>query len=228
MAGIKSFAEIRALAEAQHGGAAVIEERMAELRNPRDPASFSDDRILSEMSKRVFQAGFSWKAIESKWPGFEEAFEHFDVETNTQLSADRLARLLADDRIVRNKSKILTVRDNALLVEQMAALDGSAGKFIAKWDLEDQIGLLEYLKEHGNRLGGATGQYFLRFIGFDGFVLSRDVVTALGAAGVIDGPATSKTALAKIQRAFNDWHGESGRSRAEISRTLALSVGPKA
>ncbi|WP_420402275.1 DNA-3-methyladenine glycosylase I [Nisaea sp.] len=222
---IESFAEIRRRAEARHGGAAALDKRIAEGVRPGDPAALSDDRILSEMAKRVFQAGFSWKVIERKWSGIEEAFEQFDIAVNVELSAARLASLMADERIVRNKAKILAVRDNALLVEQMAALDGSAGRFLANWDRADQAGLMDYLKRHGNRLGGATGQYFLRFIGWDGFILSKDVVAALGHAGVIDGPAGSKSALAKIQAAFNGWEAETGLPRAAISRTLALSVG---
>ncbi|UUX48496.1 DNA-3-methyladenine glycosylase I [Nisaea acidiphila] len=222
---VESFADIRRQAEAHHGGEAGVDARLAGHGVAGDPAALSDDRILSEMAKRVFQAGFSWKVIEQKWPGFEEVFDHFDIAVNTELSAERLASLMADTRIVRNKPKILAVRDNALLVEQMAALDGSAGNFLSKWPRDDQVGLLDYLRQHGSRLGGTTGQYFLRFIGWDGFVLSKDVVTALGRAGVIDGPATSKSALAKIQAAFNAWHEESGLPRALISRTLALSVG---
>jgi hypothetical protein len=37
--------------------------------------------------------------------------------------------------------------------------------------------------------------------------------------------ATSKRDLARVQDAFNTWHGESGLPRAAISRILALSVG---
>jgi len=36
------------------------------------------------------------------------------------------------------------VRDNARPVEQMAALDGSAGKFIANWDAANQTGVPTY------------------------------------------------------------------------------------
>lgn len=222
---VEPFAEIRRRAEAHHGGAAAVDARLAELAPAPGPLSLADDRILSEMAKRVFQAGFSWKVIERKWPGFEEAFENFDIAVNAELSAERLAALMADGRIVRNQPKILSVRDNALLVEQMAALDGSAGKFLDRWSRDDQVGLLEYLRLHGSRLGGTTGQYFLRFIGWDGFILSKDVVAALGQSGVIDGPASSKSALTKIQAAFNRWHEETGLPRAVISRTLALSVG---
>ncbi|MEQ8333411.1 DNA-3-methyladenine glycosylase I [Nisaea sp.] len=223
----ESYREIRARAEAHHGGAQEVDARLADLAEARDPAALPDDRVLAEMAKRVFQAGFVWKIIESKWPGFEEAFDGFDVAVNSEMSEERLSVLLADTGIIRNKPKILAVRDNARLVEQMAAIDGSAGRFIANWDAGDQIGLLDYLKKHGNRLGGLTGQYFLRFVGRDGFVLSKDVTAALKTAGVIDGPATSRSALTKIQAAFNRWGEESGQSQTAISRTLALSVGPK-
>jgi hypothetical protein len=34
---------------------------------------------------------------------------------------------------------------------------------LAKWSPSDEIGLLEFLAERGSRLGGNTGQTFLRF-----------------------------------------------------------------
>ena len=55
------------------------------------------------------------------------------------------------------------------------------------------------------------------------FILSRDVTARLIAEGVIDKPATSKTALKSVQAAFNTWMEQSGRSLTEISRVLAMS-----
>ena len=80
------------------------------------------------------------------------------------------------------------------------------------------------MKKRGSRLGGVTGQYALRFMGMDSFILSRSVIAALQRAGVIDGPATSKTAQRKIQDAFNAWHKESGESYTRISRILGMSI----
>ncbi|MEO9901530.1 DNA-3-methyladenine glycosylase I [Nisaea sp.] len=78
--------------------------------------------VLAEMSKRVFQAGFVRKLIESKWPVFEEAFGGFDIAVNSEMSVERLSTLLADTGSIRNKPKVLAVRDSARQVEQMAAL----------------------------------------------------------------------------------------------------------
>ena len=85
---------------------------------------------------------------------------------------------------------------------------------------------MTWLGKNGSRLGGATAQYFLRFSGWDGWIASGDVLRAMVRDGVLDKPAaTSKSALNKVQDAFNSYHRESGLPRSEISRILALSVG---
>jgi len=140
------------------------------------------------------------------------------------MSDDDLDRHLKDTGIVRHAAKILSVRDNAVFLSDLAREHGSAAACIGAWPYADTVGLFSLLKKRGSRLGGATGQYALRFAGYDSFILSRSVVSALNAAGVIDGAATSKTALGKVQTAFNAWHEESGARYSEISRVLAFSV----
>ena len=95
---------------------------------------------------------------------------------------------------------------------------------MADWPEDDFVGLWDDLKSRGDRLGGQTGRYFLRFIGRDTPSLSGDVVKALIKAKVVDKAPTSKKALAAVQDAFNAWRGESGRPYCEISRVLACSV----
>jgi 3-methyladenine DNA glycosylase Tag len=85
---------------------------------------------------------------------------------------------------------------------------------------------MDYLKKNASRLGGATAQYFLRFEGWDAFILSGDVVKALIREGVVSKAPTAKKDMAAVQAAFNTWRDESGRPVREISRILALSVGP--
>ena len=219
---MKTFAEIKAMAVARKGADGVAAHMPDAPAHPL--ASLSDDRLLAEFSKRVFQAGFNWKVIETKWPGFETAFHGFDVGRNAMMSEDDLDRHLKDTSIVRHAAKILSIRDNAVFLSDLARAHGSAAAFIGNWPKEDTVGLFDLMKKRGSRLGGATGQYALRFAGYENFILSRSVVAALNMAGVIDGTATSKGALAKVQAAFNQWHIESAESHARISRVLALSV----
>jgi 3-methyladenine DNA glycosylase Tag len=102
---------------------------------------------------------------------------------------------------------------------------GSFGKFLANWPEDDFVQMWLLLKKRGTRLGGQSGRYFLRFIGFETPLLSRDVVAALVGAGVVEKEPTSQKALLLTQDAFNEWREQSGKGFTEISRVLAMSVG---
>lgn len=221
------FAAIFARAAERHGGADALETRIAPTatgeKTAAEIAALGDDRILSEMTRRVFQAGFNWSVIDGKWAGFEAAFEGFPVGRWTLMSDADLDRLLGDAGIVRHAKKIEAVRDNAIFLQRLAQERGSAARAIAEWPASDYVGLLNRLKREAARMGGTTAQYFLRGIGKESFVLSRDVIAALVRAGVVDKAPTSKAGLAATQAAFNAWAAESGRSLTEISRVLALS-----
>lgn len=223
---MRDFQEIVGLAGHHHGGedAALAAAQNSYLRP--DLSATTDDRYLAEMTRAVFNAGFNWKVIASKWDGFEAAFDGFNPNRVAFFADEELDTLLRDTRIVRNGQKIRATLANAQLVVDTAKTHGSFGAFLQNWPDTDQAGLLEHLNKNGSRLGGATAQYFLRFSGYDAWITSRDVCAALVREGVLDTPkATSKTALRKVDSAFTDWHNNSGQPRSVISRLLALSVG---
>jgi len=174
----------------------------------------------------VFAAGFVWSVIEQKWPGFEEAFLRFEPKRLLFQPDDFWHDLASDRRIVRNPQKIRSVRDNAAFVERVSAEHGGFGRFLAGWPADDQVGLMAYLARHGSRLGGNTGQYLLRWLGWDVFIVSADMSAALRDAGLdIAGSPTSKRDLDKIQAQVNAWAAETGLPRKHISRILAMSIG---
>jgi len=224
-----SFKSIRARAEKRKGGAKAL---AALLPAPPDPAALKklgDDRVLAEITKRIFSAGFVWSVIEAKWPGFEAAFLGFDPKELLAQPPEFWDRLTADARIVRNGAKIMSVQHNARFVREIAAEHGSFGKFLAAWPSADEVGLLDVLAKRGSRLGGNSGQMFLRFIGWDGFVLSKDVVACLRDAGLdIAEDVKSKGDLAKVQARFNAWAKETGLSYRHLSLICAMSVGENA
>ncbi|MFQ5567206.1 MAG: DNA-3-methyladenine glycosylase I, partial [Paracoccaceae bacterium] len=207
----RSFDALFALAAARKGGAAAFERTLPAPKTPAELAAIPDDRWLAAMTRAVFQAGFSWKVIETKWPGFEDAFWGFAPGRCALMSDDDLDALLKDRRIVRNGAKIRSVAENATLLCELAAEHGSAASAFANWPAGDFAGLLALLKKRASRLGGTSGQYFLRSMGVDGFVLGRDVVRALIREGVIDKAPTAQRDLARVQAAFDRWRGESGR-----------------
>lgn len=220
---MRTFDEIYRIAADRHGGRAALEAQLQRPKSAAELAAIPDDRWLATLTKCIFQAGFNWKVIETKWDGFEAAFDGFDPHRCAFMDDDRFDALLADRRIVRNAAKIATIRDNAAFLLELRD-DGGAGKVLGGWPSADFVGLLDLLKTRGARLGGATGQYAMRFSGRDSFILSRDVTARLIAEGVIDKPAGSKTSMRAVQGAFNTWMDQSGRSLTEISRVLAMSL----
>jgi len=223
---VTSFKVILTRAEARKGGADALAKLLPPQPSLEALAALGDDRILAEMTRRVFSAGFAWSVIEAKWPGFEVAFLGFDPASLVFQSDEFWESLASDTRIVRNGAKIMSVRKNAVFIQQVSREHGGFGRFLAEWPASDQVGLLDRLAKRGARLGGATGQMFLRFIGWDAFVLSQDVVACLRDAGLdIAAEPKSKGDLAKIQAQFNAWAEESGLPYRQLSRICAMSIG---
>lgn len=221
-----AFKVIRERAEKRKGGVAALKRLLPPKPDAEALAKIGDDRVLAEMTKRVFCAGFAWSVIETKWPGFEEVFLGFDPGGLSLQPDDYWDGLLKDTRIVRNGAKIMAVRANAAFVREIAREHGRFGTMLANWPASDEIGLLELLAKRGSRLGGNTGQMLLRFLGWDGFVTSRDVVACLRDAGLdIAEAVTSKRDLAKVQAQFNAWSKETGLPYVHLSRICALSIG---
>jgi len=220
------FGTIRARAEKRKGGAKALSRLLPERPDPKALARLGDDRVLAELTRRVFSAGFAWSVIEAKWKGFEQAFFAFDPGRLSLQPDEFWDGLMKDTRIVRNGAKIMSVRTNAGFVREVAKEHGSFGKLLVKWPSSNEIGLLELLAKRGSRLGGNTGQMFLRFLGWDGFVTSKDVVACLRDAGLDVAEAiTSQRDLAKVQAQFNAWAEETGLPYTHLSRICAMSVG---
>jgi 3-methyladenine DNA glycosylase Tag len=220
------FKTIRARAEKRKGGPKGLARLLPDKPDAKALAKLPDDRILAEMTKRVFCAGFAWSVIENKWPDFEKVFLGFKPAKLAFQPDEFWDALMDDKRIVRNGAKIMSVRDNAQFVQAIAKEHGSFGKFLANWPASDEIGMLNLLAKQGSRLGGNTGQMFLRFVGWDGFVTSKDVVACLRDAGIdIAEEVKSKGDLVKVQAAFNAWAEETKLPYAHLSRICALSVG---
>ncbi|WP_026376449.1 DNA-3-methyladenine glycosylase I [Aestuariibacter salexigens] len=225
MSRAEPFSKIYQRASQRKGGDGVLESLLGAPLTEQQLARVGDDRFLAEFTRKVFQSGFVWRIINQKWPDFERLFFNFDIEKVLLMPDEMLEQRAQDKSIVRNFNKIKTIRDNALMIDDVRSQHGSFAQFVAAWPGTDIVGLWEYLKKHGARLGGNTGPYALRFVGKDTFLLSKDVVDYFRQHNLITGSERSKSNLATIQKQFNDWQQQSGRSLQAISQVVAFSCG---
>jgi len=219
------FSRLYERAASRKGGDVALEALIAKPESRANLARIQDDRWLSGMAKSVFQAGFNWKVVENKWPDIEAAYCGFNPRAVAYQSDDDLDMLVKDPRVIRQWRKLKAIRANAQYIVDLAADHGSAAKHFANYPSTDYIHLLDEFKKRGAYLGGTTAQYFLRRMGKDSFILSRDVVAALQREKVFDGSPTSKSSLTAIQDTFNEWVEDGGLSLTRVSRILAFTVG---
>ncbi|MEM9715320.1 MAG: DNA-3-methyladenine glycosylase I [Pseudomonadota bacterium] len=155
---MRHFDEIFDIAADRKGGAAALEDLLAPPTPSEDLKALGDDRWLAGATKSIFNAGFNWKVVDSMWPGFEAAFNRFDIYKCANLDYEDFDRLTQDRRIVRYGVKIKAVQENAVFFLHLADAHGSAANAIVDWPATDYVGLLDMLKKRGTRLGGTTAQ----------------------------------------------------------------------
>jgi len=70
-------------------------------------------RLFEKICLEGFQAGLSWITILRRRPSFRAAFDDFDPAKVAEYGEDDIARLLADERIIRHRGKIEATIGNA-------------------------------------------------------------------------------------------------------------------
>lgn len=216
--------EILAIAIHKIGSQESVESLMPTLLSQKQLQEKTDDRYLSDMSRRVFQAGFRWQVINNRWPAFEERFFHFNPKRCAFINPEEIDERMRDERLIRHRTNMNSIAPNAYMVDRISQKYGGFGHWLAAWPSEDIVDLWLYLKKHGSRLGGRSGSMFLRMAGKDTFILTDDVVQALLNFKIIDSVPSSKKSLYEVQTRFNHWRTESDRPLCEISKLLSLTV----
>jgi 3-methyladenine DNA glycosylase Tag len=218
-----SFAPILEAALVRHG-AGGLEARLATPRSAAELQAVPDDRYLSAMSLRIFQAGLKHSLVAAKWPAFEEVFAGFDPEHCARLYDETIEEHLADRRLIRHLPKLRSIRENAAAVLDIRAEHGSMGAWLAAWPGEDVVGLWHAIGRRFVQMGGNSAPAFLRMVGKDTFILTDAVVKALNIWQAFAGEPRSKRDQAEVQQLFNAWARETDLPLCRMSQILAMSV----
>lgn len=90
-----------------------------------------DDRFAFEMlCLEGASTGLSWSCIMHKRDAYKKAFHNFDIDLCAEMSDEELNGLLNNEGIIRNRSKIFSVRKNALAVQKICKEFGSFDAYL--------------------------------------------------------------------------------------------------
>jgi 3-methyladenine DNA glycosylase Tag len=128
---------------------------------PIVPRSLAD--YLAVMSRAIFQAGLSWKLIESKWDAYLRLFVDFDPAIVARFGEADLEAIMADGGVVRTYKKLVATVENA---KTMLALDSEFGGFATYLKSFDSYETLASdLRKRFKFMGPLNAYYFLFRVG---------------------------------------------------------------
>jgi DNA-3-methyladenine glycosylase I len=93
-----------------------------------------DIRLFEKISLEGFQSGLSWRTILAKRENFRAAFAGFDFHIIADYDQKDVRRLLANAGIVRHRSKIEAVINNARKAIELQAETGSLAAFFWRYE----------------------------------------------------------------------------------------------
>jgi 3-methyladenine DNA glycosylase Tag len=119
------------------------------------------------LSKAVFNAGFSYQVVNTKWEGTKEVFKEFDPKIISNWTNDDIFDALESPKIIRNGKKVKAIVSNAKifleLVEKFKSFDNYLESFREKpYEDKQQI-----IAKQFKWLGPTGAHFFLWSIGED-------------------------------------------------------------
>lgn len=95
-----------------------------------------DDRFQFEMlCLEGASTGLSWKTIMHRRNAYKAAFNNFSIERCASMTDEALEKLMNDSSLIRNRSKIFSVRKNAKVVKELQREFGSFDAYL--WSFTD-------------------------------------------------------------------------------------------
>ncbi len=94
-----------------------------------------DDRVLFEfLTLEAAQAGLSWYTVLRKRENYRRLFDGFDVQKIARYGDEKVAQLMGDAGIIRNRAKILAAINNAQrfmeVQEEFGSFDAYIWRFV--------------------------------------------------------------------------------------------------
>lgn len=120
------------------------------------------ERLLLEIN----QAGLNWELILKKREGFREVYDGFDVDTVAGYTEEDRARLLQDERIIRNRLKVNAAIVNAQAIQAMRESHGGFANWLRAHHPLRKNDWIKLFRRTFKFTGGEITNEFLMSIGY--------------------------------------------------------------
>ena len=129
---------------------------------------YDDHKLFEMLVLESFQAGLSWECVLNKREAFRKAFDDFDLETVCAYDEKKIASLIENPEIIRNRLKIQAAVNNAKVFRRLQEEYGSFSDYLWHWtngEVIYEIGksssplsdaVSKDLKRHGMKFVGTT------------------------------------------------------------------------
>ncbi len=97
--------------------------------------SHDDDFLFEMLILEGASVGLSWKTIMHKRENYRRAFCDFKIDACAKMTDEELEGLMTDPGLIRNRSKIFSVRKNAQIVQKIQKEFGSFDAYL--WGFSD-------------------------------------------------------------------------------------------
>lgn len=96
---------------------------------------YDDQKLFKMLILESFQAGLSWNTILKKRKAFKEAFDQFDVNKVARYDESKIALLMQNKAIIRNRLKIKASIENACIFKEIQKEYKSFANYL--WNFTD-------------------------------------------------------------------------------------------
>lgn len=90
-------------------------------------------RLFEMLNLEGAQAGLSWETVLNKRDSYRQAFDQWDAEKIAAYGPDKVAELLANPGIIRNKLKVAAAIANAQAYLRLRAEGSSLDRYLWAW-----------------------------------------------------------------------------------------------
>lgn len=143
-----------------------------------------EHRLFEHLILGGAQAGLSWETILRKRDNYRRAFDQFDPAKIARYSAKKIASLLADPGIVRNRQKVDSAIKNArallTLQDEVGSFDAYLWSFVDHRPIQNAWSTLQQLPARTELSDAVSKELKRRGFSFVGSTICYAVMQAVG------------------------------------------------